>query len=131
MLQLRIVPSKVVRVIHRRYHRRILISPFDNKLILAEAYDNFKLLIIGWPFALSGDAIHVGRRYLNFLVLIRVLIDADYAPGLTLQEVRTKMPPTDVMMAFRVVLCTITRYFECILIIDGALGSDTLGALGR
>ena len=89
MLQLRITPSKVLRVIHSCYNRCILISPFDNKLILAEAYDNFKLLFLGRPFALSGDDIQVSRRCLIFLVLICVLIDAEYAPGLTLQEVRT------------------------------------------
>lgn len=131
MLQLRITSSKVLRVIHSCYHRCILISPFDYKLILAEAYDNFKFLFIGRPFALSGYDIQVSRRYLIFLVLICVLIDAEYAPGLTLQEVRTKMPPTDVMMAFRGVLCTTTEYFECIIIIDGAIGSDTFAALGR
>jgi hypothetical protein len=39
------------------------------------------------------------------------------------------MPPTDVIVAFRVVLWAITRYFESIIIIDGALGSDTFAAL--
>ena len=41
------------------------------------------------------------------------------------------MPTTDVMMSFRVVICTTTRYFECIIIIDGAIGSDTFAALRR
>lgn len=131
MLKLSIVPCKVLRAIHRfiSYNRGILISPFDKQLILAEAYDYFKLFTIAWAFALSGDGVHFCRRYLIALALICALVDTKYAPGLTLQEVRTQMPPTDVIVAFRVVLWAITRYFESIIIIDGALGSDTFAAL--
>ena len=86
-----IVSCKYLRAIHRiiSYNRGILISSFDKKLILAEAYDYFKLLIIAWPFALSGDGVHFCRRYLIELALICALVDTEYAPGLTLQEGRT------------------------------------------
>ena len=91
ILKLGIVPCKYLRAIHSiiSYNRGILISSFDKKLILAEAYDYFKLLIITWPFALSGDGVHFCRRYLIDLALICTLVDTEYAPGLTLQEFRT------------------------------------------